>query len=621
MCGIAGGISFTGEFFPKREELLEASDFLKFRGPDDRGELFLDGTAAKIAFAHRRLSVIDLSEKGRQPMMSSSGRSCIVFNGEIYNYQALRRELEKKNFTFNTLSDTEVILNAYECWGIEKALDRLDGMFAFALFDLRDNLLFLARDRFGKKPLYFFRNDRQLFFSSDIRSFRVISSIPREVDTHALGYLFSELSTPLEHTIWRDVKKLPPGNYLTFDSGGMKLCKPYSHLKYSEDCRLKREDILATTGELIARAVKKRLTADVAVSALLSGGIDSSLIVANMAEQVSGRIKTYSIGFHEDEFNELPYARTVAEKFNTDHTEIMLRPHSLLNISGLIGEFGEPFCDASMLPTYWISKEVGKSEKVVLGGDGGDELFGGYDSYIFARKFDFYKYYGFLLPAAKALQRIHRSYRTDLLLKILQQTRKPAYTLLDRNMGFGPFDLKRLFNDKTFYKACENEHRVIWEMFSPHSAHAVINLMSASLKTRLLNDYLVKVDRATMYASLEMRSPFLDKDLSDFAITLKPAQIYDSGRPKSILKDIAARYFGHDFANRTKMGFSMPVGEWFRGDLSKDMKEVILGGKQGLVDLNYEFIESVINSHCTRAADNTHKLWTLFVFHIWANNQ
>lgn len=621
MCGITGGISFTGEFFPSRDELQQSSDFLRLRGPDDEGKIFLDQGDAKVAFAHRRLSIIDLSANGRQPMRSASGQSWIVFNGEIYNYQTLRNELEKKHFSFNSRSDTEVILNAFECWGIAETLIRLDGMFAFALFDVKNNVLFLARDRFGKKPLYFFYNDRQLFFSSDIRSFEVINSIPREIDLHALGYLFSELSTPIEHTIWKHIKKLRPENYLAFGTSGLSLYQPYSHFRYTEECCMEREDILATTENLITQAVKKRLIGDVRVSALLSGGIDSSLVVAKMAEQTSGKIKTYSVGFNEDSFNELSFARTVAERFNTDHCEVMLTPDSLIDAAYLISEFGEPFCDVSMLPTYWISKEVAKTEKVVMGGDGGDELFGGYDSYYLARKYDIFKELGFLLPFANVLHKIHRSYRTELLVRILRQTRKAGHTMLDRNMSFDSFDLKCLFDEEAFFNAIESEHKFVWDTVTPASESALINVMQGSLKTRLVNDYLVKVDRATMCASLEMRTPFLDKDLASFASTLKPKQIFQKGRPKSILKDIAGQYFDAGFVNRNKMGFSVPLGEWFRGDVSKVMREVILGGKQNLVKLNYEFIESILESHCRGSVNHTHKLWTLFVFHIWASNR
>ncbi len=621
MCGIVGGISYSGDFFPSQSELSRAAEYLKYRGPDDKGDLFISSGGANVALAHRRLSIIDLSSTGRQPMKSVSGRSCIVFNGEIYNYKLLRKELENNNCTFKTHSDTEVILNSFECWGIESALQKLDGMFAFALFDLANNRLFLARDRFGKKPLYYFRREKQLVFSSDIRSFDAIESVPRSVDLHAVGYLFAELSTPSEHTVWRDIKKLKPGSYLQFDSSGLKAYKSYWNLAYTESCRLQRKELIGRTEDLLTNAVKKRLVADVHVSAMLSGGIDSSLVVAKMAELTPGRVKTYSVGFNESEFNELPYARQVADVFNTDHTEIVLQPESFQSINKLISEFGEPFADVSMIPTYWISKEISKNEKVVLGGDGGDEFFAGYSSYYFAYKFDIVKRYRHLYPIAKALGKLFPAYRTDFLTRLLCQANRPKHGLLNRNFSFDRNGLKRLFTDEIFFGSLENEHKYIWDSFSPESSHDLINVMAASLKTRLVNDYLVKIDRASMFASLEMRSPFLDKDLCEFAATLNPRQLLNHSVPKSILKDIAGKYFSTDFINRNKMGFAVPVGDWFKGELAGDMQDVLLGGKQKLLPLNYSYIEEIINDHCTGVSDNTHKLWALYVFHIWANSQ
>lgn len=620
MCGITGGISFTGQFFLNREELLQAARFLRYRGPDDEGDIFVDGSIAKLAFAHRRLSVIDLSSSGRQPMRSASGRTCIVFNGEIYNYEELRRELERKQFVFHSRSDTEVILNAYECWGIEKTLQKLDGMFALALFDFKDNTIFLARDLFGKKPLYFYNTTQELFFSSDIRSFGVVEKISLTIDLHALGYLFSELSTPYENTIWTNVRKLRPGCFVAFNSDGVVSYKPFQELTYTESCTLSRREIIAITEKLIVEAVDKRLVGDVNVAALLSGGIDSSLVVANMARR-SGRVRTYSAGFYEGKFNELSYARHVAKTYDTDHTEILIQPDDVDDIYNLIAEFGEPFADASMLPSYWIAKEVAKTEKVVLGGDGGDELFGGYDSYYFAHKYDKFKKFKFLLSSARLLYNGYPSYRTALLLRLLEQTRAPDYHLLNRNMGFDAFGLKKLFGHDLFYDSLDHEHSRIWELFAAKSNSDVIKVMSASLKTRLVSDYLVKVDRSTMYASIEMRSPLLDKNLAELAVTLKPTQLFYRDQPKSILKEIAKKHFGVDFVNRNKMGFSTPIGQWLKEQLAEEMKSVILGGRQKLVDLNYPFIERLINDHCNGLEDHSNKLWALLVFHIWANNQ
>jgi len=620
MCGIAGGISFTENFFPSKSELADAAHCLRYRGPDDCGDIQVVTSNARVSLAHTRLSIIDLSATGHQPMQSLSKRSIIVFNGEIYNYLELRKELQLLDKEFRTQSDTEVLLNGFECWGLENLLQKVDGMFAFALFDTETDTLHLARDRFGKKPLYYFAGNQQLAFSSDIRSFEKIPGIPLNLDMLALGYFFAEQSTPAESTIWQQIKKVPPASFLSFKKSGIQQCKSYWELGYTADCQLSLPDIIDRTDALLSQAVKKRLVADVSVSALLSGGIDSSLVVAKMAEHSSARVKTYSVGFSHAGFNELPYAKQVAERFDTKHTELVIDSINLDQINALILEYGEPFADSSMIPTYLMCKEISRTEKVVLGGDGGDELFGGYDSYYFALKFDQVKKLGFALPLVKVLEKAFPTYRAKFLTRLLSRSKDPRYTLLNRNFGFSEADLRQLYNNSSFVNAQRIEHERSWNAYSPGSSHEVINVMAASLRTRLVNDYLVKVDRASMFASLEMRTPFLDKDIASFAATLGPSQIFHQG-PKFILRAMASKIFSDEFVNRKKMGFGIPIGEWFKGNLLISLKEVLLGGRQHEVDLNYQFIEKILNEHVAGVKDHTTALWSLYVFHIWANNR
>jgi asparagine synthase (glutamine-hydrolysing) len=620
MCGIAGVLDFDTNFELTREEIEGFVNPLRHRGPDGEQHHLTREENIYLWLAHRRLSIIDLTETGSQPMASYTGQSIIVFNGEIYNYRELRSELILHGRLFRSNSDTEVILNAFECWGIERALQKLDGMFAFAIYDKKERRLYLARDRFGKKPLYYYARGKQVIFSSDVRSFKAIRRIPLTIDPHALGYFFAELATPHENTIWCEVKKVAPASYMQFGEPGLVESKSFWRLKYSEDCTLGRKEIIEKTEFLLGQAVKKRLVADVEVSALLSGGIDSTLVVAKMAEHSSEPVKTYSVGFKEDRFNELPFARQVAEKFNTNHTELIIESRSLDNINDLILEFGEPFADSSMIPTYLMSKEISKNEKVVLGGDGGDELFGGYPSYHFTHKYDSLKQFSRLYPLAVALNKLYPSYRTDFLKQVLKQSSLPSFTLLNRHLGFEEDELKCLFNNEQFFKSLENEHTYIWNNHSSSSS-ALINVLSASLKTRLLNDYLVKVDRASMYASLEMRSPFLDRDLAEFTATLKPSQLFYRMGTKSILKEIAEKHFPKHFVHRNKMGFGVPLGSWFKGDLVYNLKDTILDRKQGLIDINYDFVEKILEEHTNGIVDHTHKLWSVYVFHIWANNQ
>ncbi|HNP06649.1 MAG TPA: asparagine synthase (glutamine-hydrolyzing) [Cyclobacteriaceae bacterium] len=621
MCGIAGVINYGSEEILSKDGWKSFVDPLKYRGPDDSGDWHHKNDRINISLFHTRLSIIDLSVTGRQPMKSSSGHSVIVFNGEIYNYKELRAELLKQGFGFRTESDTEVILNAFECWGIQSALTKLDGMFAFVLLDKRNNSVFLARDRFGKKPLYYSIRNRQLVFSSDIRSYRSIQNLKPSIDLHALGYYFAELSTPHEATIWKEVKKLRPGNFMQFDDSGIYNQKPYWEIQYTQNCELSRSEIIEKTDSLLGQAVKKRLIADVNVSALLSGGIDSSLIVAKMAEHTKGRVKTYSVGFADTDFNELPFAKQVAKLFNTDHTEFIIDPKSLTGVDDLIAEYGEPFADSSMIPTYLMSKEISKSEKVVLGGDGGDELFGGYYSYYFANKFDKVKGLRSAHPFATIISKLLSSYRTNLFSHLLQVSKGPRHGLLNRNMGFKESELMNLYNESEFFNALNIEHQNIWHEFTPNSSSDLINLLSASLKTRLLNDYLVKVDRASMYASIEMRTPFIDKELAEFAATLKPKQLFYNGETKSILKAIAQRYFTKEFVYRGKTGFGIPLRSWYMKELAQHLKEVVLEVKQGFVDFDYQYIEQIIEEHLNNKIDHSQKLWSLYVFHIWANKQ
>jgi asparagine synthase (glutamine-hydrolysing) len=620
MCGIAGALLFDGGIELSDSICREYVAPLRHRGPDAEQQFSLQiGGNARLWLGHRRLSIIDLSASANQPMESSSGNSIIVFNGEIYNYKALRQQLASSGCTFQTQSDTEVILLAYEKWGLDQMLGKLDGMFAFALFDKRERALFLVRDRFGKKPLYYsIGNPHCCFFSSDIRSFSAIKNLQRTINPHALGYFFSELTTPRLDSIWNEIKKVPPASYLRFGKAGMQSAQTYWKLEYTADCSLSHRDIVSKSEFLLGNAVKKRLVADVPVSALLSGGIDSSLVVAKMSEHTNA--KTYSVGFKDDVYNELPFARTVAQKFGTNHTELIVEEASFDSVNDLILEYGEPFADSSMVPTHLMCREISKTEKVVLGGDGGDEFFGGYASYYFAHKMDQVKHLAAFYPAAKLLHKTYGSYRTNYLKELLRQARLPKHLLLNRNLGFSYDQLREILNDESFSDAADREHQRIWHEFA-QSGKTAIQLMSASIQTRLLNDYLVKVDRASMFASLEMRSPFLDTELVEFAATLKPEQLFYKSEPKGILKSIAAKFFPVTFTHREKMGFSAPIGKWFRGNFAKNLQEVVLGGKQRIVDFNYGQFQSLLKEHMSGVADHGHKLWAMYVFHIWANKQ
>lgn len=616
MCGIAGGVSFNQDYFPSLDQIKNFSACLKFRGPDAEGFQHFQSGNALVNLAHKRLKIIDLSDEGNQPMQSGTGKSSIVFNGEIYNYQSLKQELIKLGGKFRTSSDTEVLLVGYEIWGLKKLLECIDGMFAFAIFDHSTEELHLARDRFGKKPLYYFHSGEKIAFSSDIRSFDSLN-ISKSLDHHSLGFLFYELSTPRSSSIWSEIKKLPEAHCATFSANGFEISR-YWQLDFNESCTLSNSEIISRVNELLNDATKKRMVADVNVAAQLSGGVDSSLVVAMMAQNSSKPIHTYTVGFENEKFNELPYAKAVAEKYNTDHHELIIQPNDLSIIDTLIDEYGEPFADSSMIPSYLVAKEISKQEKVVCGGDGGDELFAGYYEHYFIKKLEQFRKYKFLSAPARALSKVFPSYRTNFLADVLSKAHRPDYMQVKREMGFQFQDFDAIIPENTHIKgSINNELQSVWSTYSNPKNSLFTNGISASLHVRLVNDYLVKVDRASMFASLEMRSPFLDKNLAEFAATLTPQQLYMSAGTKSILKKLAEKHLPMEVIYRQKMGFGIPLVDWFRNELDGHLRDVILGGKQTLIKMNYHEIEKLINRH-QEGEDHTGKLWSLYVFHKWA---
>lgn len=618
MCGVAGGVWWKSSPEATHETLAAMAFPLRFRGPDAEGLLIERNQEAVVAFAHRRLSIIDLSEAGNQPMRSGSQRTLVVFNGEIYNYRALKAELMLAGRQFRTASDTEVLLEGYEHWGMAALLSRLDGMFAFALYDFTEQALYLARDRFGKKPLYLVRDAGRVLFSSDIRSFEAID-MSRRINLHALGYFFAELSTPRNDTIYEAVTRVPRAHFMRFDEAGV-ISHCYWQLLATTSCDLSRQDVLDETDRLLTRAVEKRMVADVNVAAQLSGGIDSSLIVAKMASLSSRPVATYSVGFDDALYNELPFARQVARRYQTEHHEMIMRPDDVSMLDEVIQACGEPFADVSVLPSYLISRFIAGGEKVVCGGDGGDELFSGYHSYYVANKLDQVQGWSWASPLADVAARLMPGYRTRFLSQLLRLAGQPRWALLNRNMGFSPGDLERLLPGiSAATSALAREHMALWQA-TPVDEPLVKRVMLASLDTRLLNDYLVKVDRASMHASLEMRSPFLDKDLAAFAFSLPADLLMSPHGNKSVLKSLAERYLPHEVIYRDKKGFGVPIDNWFRGALRSRFEAVVLQQRQTLIDMDYDFVAGILRRHVA-GEDHTHRLWAIYVWHVWAGGR
>jgi len=618
MCGIAGIIDFGNTVQVDETTLRNMAHSLQFRGPDQEGYTFQNEPDFSFGLAHKRLSILDLSDAGRQPMWNAEKNCVIAFNGEIYNFPSLKARLEKEGAAFSTSSDTEVILVAYQYWGIEKMLHELEGMFAFTLVDLKRQTVYVARDRFGEKPLYYHSKNNFFAFSSDIRSFHSLG-ISREIDLHALGYFFSEMSTPIEHSIYKEIKKLPPANYLEISKDGT-LQKEYWRLNYTEKITLSNEEAINHTEVLLEKAVQKTLLSDVPVGCFLSGGLDSSLVSLYAAKNYSTQLKTFSVGFEYESFNELPYARAISKQIGSEHNEIILNPDDLSIVDDLLKEYGEPFADSSAIPTYYVSKFAGQSVKVALGGDGGDEVFAGYRTYNQGLRMQQWYKKRFLHVPLILLKHVTHSEKADYLLGVMKKSPETLAGALYRNMGFSQGDLKKLLNENLFYEAPKHEHERAISKALGETTDVFDVLMHASIKTRLVNDYLVKTDRSTMFNSLELRTPFLDKDLIEFSASLPYDLIMHGGENKYITKKIAEKYFSKELIYREKQGFGIPIGHWMKNVWKKQFEEVVFE-RQIVIPLNYAFIEQIWEEHLSSRIDHSHRLWIIYVFHKWIKNE
>jgi asparagine synthase (glutamine-hydrolysing) len=617
MCGIAG---FTRSALPEgdTELLRRMGEAIAHRGPDAHGE-FLDDD---IGFAHRRLAIIDLSADGKQPMCSACGRYVIVFNGEIYNFQELRAKYAEQGYVFRSRSDTEVILAAYSFHG-EACLEHLHGMFALALWDKRRRTLFLARDRIGKKPLYWWHggNDR-LAFASELKSLLLLPPIRPEIDQTAIVDYLKYLYIPAPKTIYRDIYKLPPGHSLTLRSGESPVIQEYWDVKFAANDGL---GFVAATEHLldvIRQQTTLRMVADVPLGAFLSGGVDSSGVVALMAQNSTEPVRTCAIGFADQAFDETPYAREVAERYGASHHEYQVRENLIETIQALPKYFDEPFADSSALPTYHVSRLARRAVTVALSGDGGDESFGGYQKYVTelieckARR-----------AAPRFLLRLLHSLTAEsdggLRKKMASLS---AAALTDPATGF--YHSNTFVTDQQLthilaprvasfcrdYDPSEHTRRY-WD--KQQGADHVTRMLYTDLKTYLPGEVLVKVDRASMAHALEVRSPLLDHSVVEFAATL-PSRWKIAGKQKKIiLRQAFSSLLPSDFLARRKQGFSVPLASWFRNELRPLTREMLLDNVALDPYFNRSAITRLYQRHTQREADYGTLLWTLLSFALW----
>jgi asparagine synthase (glutamine-hydrolysing) len=566
----------------------------------------------------RRLSIIDLST-GHQPIHNEDRTVWIVFNGEIYNFQQLRRQLEEAGHRFYTATDTETIVHAYEEWGAS-SISRLRGMFGLAIWDSRTRTLLLARDRIGIKPLHYAEVNGRLYFGSEIKSLLCAPDLPRDLDVDALDHYLSFLYTPRDGSIFKGVRKLPPGHALTWRDGAVRV-ERYWELPADESYRGTEAEAVADLRTVLADAVRSHLVSDVPLGAFLSGGVDSSLVVALMAEASSRPVKTFSIGFDEPAFDELEHARRVAAHLHTEHHEFVVKPDAISILDRLIAHFDEPFADSSAIPTWYVSEMARRHVTVVLSGDGGDELFGGYDRYVPHPRvvaFDRYSPRAFRRVAAIAAARLPHGARGKNFLRHVARDEHGRY--LDAIRFFSADEKPALLTPDVRLQLCGPDPETRLAGHFERYAHLPwpTQMMRFDAETYLPEDVLAKVDRMSMAHSIESRVPLLDNDVIAFASTLPASLKIRNGRRKHVLKEVGAGLLPPEILNRRKQGFGVPLGVWFRGNLRELFADTLLS-PSSLQRGYFEavFVRRIVDEHVSGKRDHTLRLWQLVVFERW----
>jgi asparagine synthase (glutamine-hydrolysing) len=606
MCGIAG--YWTPGTIDK-EAINTMLNTIVHRGPDDSG--VWQGGRGSVVLGQRRLAIIDLSPGGHQPMLADDGKTVITFNGEIYNYLELKQELESKGVRFRSQSDTEVLLKGYEVWGVN-VLDKLVGMFAFVLWDERRQQLFCARDRAGEKPLYYAQGERGFAFASELQALAVLPWVDTTLDREAVALYLNHSYIPAPHSIYKGVRKLPPAHAMTIDAKGMKTWRYWDPVAFVSQgvVDISEGEALEQLEALLRGSVKGQMIADVPLGAFLSGGIDSSTVVSMMQELSDRPVKTFTIGFAEARFNEAEHARAVAEYLGTEHTcEYLTEQDSLNLILQLPGMYGEPFADASALPTHLVSRVARKHVTVSLSGDGGDEAFGGYTRH------------GGLEGYAPLLN----------TLSPFAHVLKPVVKLMPSRISrLEPYLGKPLqvFYRSSFGTFKDHEVRSLTGLqpynFEFERAWNVPNLsvrrraMLSDMLSYMPEAVLVKVDRAAMATSLETRAPLLDHRILEWSLRLPEKLVQD----KYILKQLAFKRMPKSLLERPKQGFGVPLAEWFRKDLRSLLVDSLQPKRlQSLGLENTTFVESLVREHISGNQDNSARLWPLLALSLWQDEQ
>jgi asparagine synthase (glutamine-hydrolysing) len=621
MCGIAGKIYFDRERFVLPQELRAMANTMIHRGPDGEGMWFDEN----IGFAHRRLAIIDLRDVANQPMCNEDGTVWITFNGEIYNFQELREELGGLRHIFRTQSDTEVIIHAYEEYG-RGCLEKLRGMFAFAIWDSRTRLLFLARDRVGKKPLFYFIGQDRFLFASEIKALLTDDTVPRQPDPAAINDFLALGYVPAPRSAFLGIRKLPPAHWMEVRDAKVETGR-YWKLRYTPKRKISIGDAVSELRSRLAEAVRLRLVSDVPLGAFLSGGIDSSAVVIHMAEAMNRPVRTFSVGFGAVAFDERPFARQIAERYGTDHTELVVEAPVVDLLCRLVWHYDEPFGDSSAVPSYAIAELTRQHVTVVLNGDGADETFAGYDWY----KMDRWIQRGEFAPLklrqwfADLMRRFPANgsktgscWKVARLAEVLAVPPSRRYAQWTEH--FGPKARQRLYSSAFKESVTESDPDSLFaSAFAQSDAKDWLDtVLDADVNLYLADDLLVKMDRATMAHSLEARSPFLDHVVMELAASLPVSFKQAWGQKKRILKASLRGRIPDALLDRPKMGFSVPIAKWFRTDLRQMTHDVLLSpraSERGY--FNRTEIAGLLHDHTVNEVDHATRLWNLLLLELW----
>lgn len=645
MCGIVGLIGAYGTGIQELNSIANAmSNELFHRGPDDQG-VWSDETAG-IALGHRRLSVIDISVHGHQPMSSTCGRFITVFNGEIYNFRELGKDLQKAGHSFRGHSDTEVLLAAIVEWGVEKAVQRFNGMFAIAIWDRRERQLYLVRDRMGEKPLYYGWVGDAFLFGSELKSLRAYENFHPVINRNALALYFRYKYVPSPYSVYEGIYKLTPGSIVTISpdkKGSLPEPVPYWSLRYvvengtEQPYSCSETELIDNFEQVLGDAVEMRMVSDVPLGAFLSGGIDSSSIVALMQSRSVRPVETFSIGFNEADYNEAIYAKAVAKHLGTSHTELYVTAKQAMDvIPSLAQMYDEPFADCSQIPTHLVARLARKDVTVTLSGDGGDELFAGYWRHFMAMR---------IWNNAQRFPKIMRQMLTNTMTGLSPSTwdnmRAGVDCLLPEKLRNFPIgdrlyklaDVIKSQDEKDLYcvlvsdwtngeelvlGAKEERLKVIEDSDSLAITDFRSKMMYLDAMTYLPGDILTKVDRSTMSVSLETRVPFLDPDVIAFAWRVPMEMKIKNGQGKWLLRQLLARHIPESLFNRPKMGFGVPIDSWLRGPLrewAEDLLDEQKLNEQGL--LNASFVRQKWQEHLSGRRNWQYQLWNVLMFQAW----